>query len=133
MSEMRDLADVLYAIELAVLREWTREPSLIDLEVADVFDSLARRYVLEDRGQLTRTPRLSPNAERVYEAVLAISEAQAGHRSPPDEKLRVPFRTDVKPAELAKCFKRLSRSVATWSERRGRQGYLHYISEFLPR
>lgn len=133
MADIRDLADVLYPIELAVLREWAREPSLIDLEVADVFDSLARRYAMEERGQSTKAVGLSPKAERLYAAVLEISEAQAGRRPPPPEPLRVPFRTDVTPGELAASFKRLSRSVATWSARGGRQGYLEYIDEFVPR
>jgi hypothetical protein len=130
---MRDLSDVLYPIELAVLREWRRDMSLLDLEVADVFDALARRYTLEERGQSTKPMRLSPKAERLYESLLEIAEAQAGRRAVPEEPLPVPFRTDVTPAELATCFKRLSRSVATWSERGGRQGYLEYIIEFLPR
>jgi hypothetical protein len=129
---MHDLTDVLYQIELTVLREWTRDPSLIDLEVADVFDALARRYALEERGQSAKPFRLGPKAERLYEVVLEISEAQAGRRSPPEETTHIPFRTDVSPSELATSFKRLSRSVATWSKRGGRQGYLEYISEFLP-
>lgn len=133
MSDIHDLTDVLYQIELTVLREWTRDPSLIDLEVADVFDALARRYALEERGQSAKPHRLSPKAERLYEVVLEISEAQAGRRSPPEEPTHISFRTDVPPSELATSFKRLSRSVATWSKRGGRQGYLEYISEFLPR
>ena len=130
---MRDLTDVLYPIELAVLREWEREPSLIDLEVADVFDALARRYTLEDRGESARPVRLTPKGERLHDAVFDVAEAAAGRRPPPEEEGPVPFRTDVTPAELAACFKRLSRSVATWSERGGRQGYLEYINEFVPR
>lgn len=133
MADVRDLTDVLYHLEMIVLRGWTRDPSLIDLEVADVFDALARRYVLEERGQSTKPLRLSTKAERLYEVVLEVSEALAGRRSPPKETTRIPFRTDVQPSELAASFKRLSRSVATWSERGGRQGYLEYISEFLPR
>jgi hypothetical protein len=132
MSEMRDLADVLYHIELVVLREWTRDPSLIDLEVADVFDALARRYALEERGQSTKPLRRTPKAERLYEALLEIAEVQAGRRSLPEGQTRIPFRTDVQASELAASFKRLSRSVATWSERGGRQGYLEYINEFVP-
>jgi hypothetical protein len=133
MPEMRELTDILYPIELTVLREWAREPSLIDLEVSDVFDALARRYVLEDRGQTMKPLRLSPKAERLYEALIGVAEALAGRRTPPDEKLRIPFRTDVTPSELAAGFKRLSKSVGTWSEQGGRQGYLEYIDEFLPR
>lgn len=133
MPDVRDLTDVLYHIEVMVLQSWTRDPSLIDLEVADVFDALARRYVLEERGQSTKPLRLSAKAERLYEALLEISEALAGRRSPPKETTHLLFRTDVQPSELATAFKRLSRSVATWSERGGRQGYLEYISEFLPR
>ena len=133
MPEMRDLADVLYPLELTVLREWAREPALIDLEVADVFDALGRRYALEERGQTMKPPRLSPKAEVLYEALLGVAEAHAGRQPPPEEKLRVPFRTDVPPSELAACFKRLSKSVSTWSERGGRQGYLEYIDQLLPR
>lgn len=132
MSEMRDLTDVMYHIELMVLREWARDPSLIDLEVADVFDALARRYALEERGQSTKPLRLSPKAERLYEALLEIAEAQAGRRSPPEETTSVPFPADVQASELAASFKRLSRSVATWSARGGRQGYLEYIEDFVP-
>jgi hypothetical protein len=133
MSEMRELADVLYHLELTVLRVWTQDRSLIDLEVADVFDALARRYALEERGQPSKPLRLTPKAERLYEALLEVSEAQLGRRNRPEEKTGFPFRTDVHPSELRTAFKRLSRSVATWSERGGRQGYLEYISEFLPR
>jgi hypothetical protein len=133
MAKLDDLGDVLYAIEMTVLREWIRESSLIDFEVADVFDALARRYALEERGQAMKPLRLSPKAERLYETVLEISEAQAGRRPPPDEELSIQVRTDVTLSELAMSFKRLSKSVATWSERGGRQGYLEYIADFLPR
>jgi hypothetical protein len=133
MADTPDLADVLYPIELAVLEAWEREPSLLDLEVADVFDALARRYTLEERGQTSRGPSLSPKAALVFETVSAVSEAQIGRQPPPQRNLRIAFRTDVTAAELARGFKRLSRSVATWSERGGRQGYLEYISELLPR
>jgi hypothetical protein len=129
---MNDLTDVLYPIELAVLREWGREPSLIDIDVEDVFASLGRRYLLESRGQVTKVPSLSPKAERLYAAVLIIAEAQIGRRPVPPEELNASFRTNVSAAELASCFKRLSKSVATWSERGGRQGYLDYIDKFVP-
>lgn len=133
MPEMGELMDILYPIELAVLAAWDREPSLLDLEVADVYDALARRYVLEDRGQTYTLPRLGEQGKRLHDAVLEISEALLGRHAPPERKTRVPFRTDAKPSDLATCFKRLSKSVATWSERGGRQGYLEYIAEFVPR
>lgn len=133
MDKIQDLTEVLYPIEVAVLDVWEREPSLLDLEVADVFDALARRYTLEDRGQTSSAPRLSPKAALLHEAVWAMAEAQTGRQPAPQQELRVDLRTDVTAAELAMCFKRLSKSVATWSERGGRQGYLEYISEFLPR
>jgi hypothetical protein len=133
MDKIQDFTEVVYPIELAVLDVWEREPSLLDLEVADVFDVLARRYTLEDRGQASSAPRLSPQAALLYETVWSVSEAQTGRQPVPQRELRIAFRTDVTAAELAMCFKRLSRSVATWSERGGRQGYLEYISQLLPR
>ena len=133
MADVRDLTEVLYPIELAVLDVWEREPLLLDLEVADVFDALARRYTLEERGQTSRAPRLSPRAALLYEALSTVSEAQVGRQPPPQGELRIAFRTDVSASELAVGYKRLSRSVATWSERGGRQGYLEYISSLLPR
>jgi hypothetical protein len=133
MPNIDDLTDVLYPVELTVLAEWEREPSLLDLEVADVYAALARRYVLEDRAQSYTLPRLSDKARRLHDVLLDVSEALLGRHPAPYRKLGAPFRTDVKPSELATCFKRLNKSVATWSERGGRQGYLEYIAQFVPR
>ena len=133
MVDPRDYADVLYPIEVAVLDEWDRDPALLDLEVSEAFAALARRYTLEERGQSFKPARLSDRAARLYESLLPVAEAQIGRTAQEETTSMSGEKPSITLSELAGCFKRLDKSVSFWSAQGGRQGYLEYVSQQVPR
>jgi len=132
MRDLDDLTPILYPLELAVIDFWKRHPDLLDLEAADAFSALARRYVVEARGEAPRAARLRGRAAELYEELLPVAEAMLHRTGELLDFDTADFETTVASVpELAEGFKRLVRSVSIWSEMGGRQGYLQYVSDLL--
>lgn len=129
MKDPGQFAPILYPIEREILAFRAKEPSLIDLHVLDTVAALARRYGLEEQGKIASAPRLDERGVRLYDRLAAVCEMQLG-RAPRDDR---PFLSEEHcdlPARVA-ALRRLKKSIETWNEQLGRQGYLDYISEMV--
>lgn len=137
-ASMRDeaierLYDVLQNIEFAILDVYEKDVDLLDLDVVDALDALVRRYVAEEGARTPPRLRLSERAIRVFEAAGGVCEWRLGRASlngddpdsmiPPDRRISI--------ADILMSLKRIRKSVHTWNEEAGRQGYLSYISHFF--
>lgn len=81
MSIEEEHMDVLQNIEFAIVGIYRQEPSLLDYDVQNALQALARRYEAEQSGRPPPTRRLNEKAQQVYEAVEVFCELRLGRHS----------------------------------------------------
>lgn len=127
--------DGLQNIEFAIVSVYQSEPGLLDLDVLDALDALVRRYAADEDGRTPPKLRLSARPERVFEAVEGMCEWRLGraalNEGDGDGEVVVPPDGQYRVADILSCLKRIRKSVRTWNEQGGRQGYLDYVANFL--
>jgi hypothetical protein len=125
--------DVLQNIEYAILSAYERETTLLDLDVIDALDGLVRRYGAEEQSRTPPRLRLSPQASRIYAAAEQMCEWRLGRAplNPGEDEAVIPPDQCNTVSDIAICLKRIRKSVHTWTEQGGRQGYLLYIAHFF--
>jgi len=125
--------DVLQNIETAVIAAYDKDPGLLDLDVIEAFETLIRRYTLEERGRLPGNERISARAKEVFDLVQQMCEWRLGRgsifRADTDQAIAAPEPIAV--GEMLLCLKRLRKSASRWSREGGRQGYLNYVRQFI--
>jgi hypothetical protein len=125
--------DLLQNIEVAILSVYASQPDLLDLDVIDALDALVRTYAAEQDSRVPPKLRLSERAAFVVDAVRGMCEWRLGRAAlqgdEPDTSIPPVVANSV--ADVLLCLKRVRKSVHTWNEQAGRQGYLDYIDNFL--
>lgn len=116
--------DVLQNIEAAIVGVYRTNPALVDYEVDSGLGALIAHYTAQMQGRPPPGAPSDANRLRVFEAVLAACEWRLG-RGPRAAQLNT---TD----EIIACLKRVRKSAQRWTKRGGRQGYLTFVSRFLP-
>jgi len=134
MAVEEEYQDVLQNIEFAIVRLYREDPSLLDYAVLDALQALIRFYQAEERQRRPPALRLSEKSQRVFEAVKEMCEWRLGRGGLMDEEGK-----DVKiegeslsAEEIVKCLRRIHKSAQFWTKKGGRQGYLNYVSPFIP-
>jgi hypothetical protein len=120
--------DVLQNIEMAIVSLYREHDDLLDYDVDKVLNLLWTEYRNEKQGKTIPTPRLSENAQRVYDRVKDMCEFRLGRSS--TIKTKGWFKgkpTPLSVDEVMDCLKRIRKSVALWNKEGGRQGYLYFI------
>ena len=122
--------DVLQNIEWAIVNEFRKDASLLDLDVRDALDSLVRLYEAKPASRSSAARRLSGPAERVFESAQTVCEWRLGHstESPPFAQVNP---TPRSAAELVLCLKRIRKSLDRWTKHGGRQGYLKFVADYI--
>ena len=129
MSSFEDeYLDVLQNIEMAIVRIYRENHSLLDYDVDKVLNILWMEYRNEKQGRAMPAPRLGENAQLVYDRVKEMCESRLGRKiiTAGEEFVRVkpePISID----EIMDCLKRIRKSVDLWNKQGGRQGYLYFI------
>src|SRR4051794_35806395 len=122
--------DVLQNIEFAIVQVFRADKTLIDADVQDAMDALVRHYVAEENGRSVPEHRLGGRSVRVFTAVRDACEWRlgrqevAGFDEAPAPPLAIP--------ELVACLRRIQKSVRLWTQQGGRQGYLDFVSPYIP-
>jgi hypothetical protein len=117
--------DVLQNIEAAIVGIYRTDPALVDYEVDSGLGSVIAHYTAELQGRPPPAAPSDANRRRVFEAVLAACEWRLGRGPDAGAELNT---TD----EIIACLKRVRKSAQRWTKRGGRQGYLTFVSRFLP-
>lgn len=120
--------DVLQNIEMAIVSVYRENHNLLDYDVDKVLNLLWTEYRNEKQGRTTSAPKLSDNAQMVYNRVKEMCEWRLGRKiiTAGEEFVRVkpqPISID----EIMDCLKRIRKSVDLWNKQGGRQGYLYFI------
>jgi len=126
--------DVLQNIEFAIVIAYRLCPEMTDYDVMHMLEALIDGYKGEKIGRPPRDLRLSEFEQELLETVRSVCEWRLG-RAPfpgesenPEEEEPEPKTVD----EILLCLKRILRSVKRWNKYEGRQGYLDFVSDFLP-
>jgi len=121
--------DVLQNIEFAIVDEFRRDPAMLDLNVREAVNVLARQYESEEEGRTPPRAQMTDRTRAVFDAVRAVCEWRLGRPRGP-----VPATKNDPPitaAEMAACLKRIRKSVDRWSKESGPRGYLNFVRQYI--
>ena len=122
--------DVLQNIEFGIIEVYRADRSLLDIDVKDAVDALVRHYHADEEQRTPPRRTLGQRAEKVFRSVETLCEWRLG-RSPFPGETDVP-EPGVPVSELVKGLREIQKSIPRWSRRGGRQGYLEFVSQYLP-
>jgi len=126
--------DVLQNLESAIIQVYRERSDLIDAEVLMALESLIRIYNAQAQGKSISSRPLKGLSQQVASSVQQICEWRLGRISLTDAEGNPLSETPTPktPNEIVDCLKTLQSSLRFWTKERGRQGYLNFVSEFLP-
>ena len=119
--------DVLQNIEFAIVKIYRADGSLLDLDVKDAIDALARHYHAEEEQRTPPVLRLGDPARRVFGAVQTMCEWRLGRVPFPGERGLDP---GISVPEIVACLREIQKSIPRWSRQGGRKGYLEFVSQY---
>jgi len=127
-------ADVLQNLESAIIQVYRERSDLIDAEVLMALESLIRIYNTQAQGKSISSRTLKGLSQQVASSVQQICEWRLGRISLTDAEGNPLSETPTPKTlnEIVDCLKTLQSSLRFWTKERGRQGYLNFVSEFLP-
>jgi hypothetical protein len=121
---------VLQSIEYAIVGVWRAQPALVDAEVESALEALIARYSAEATGREPRAVSLDASRRAVFDAVLPVCEWVRGRASAGGgESVGVEI---ASAGVLVDCLKRIRKSLQRWTKQMGRQGYLTFVSRYVP-
>lgn len=125
---------VLQNLESAIIQVYRECSDLVDAEVLMAIESLIRIYGAQAQGKSLSSRPLRGLSQQVASSVQQMCEWRLGRLSLTDAEgnplSETP--TPITPNEIVDCLKRIQSSIRLWTKREGRQGYLDFVSEFLP-
>lgn len=134
MADFEDeYMDVLQNIEFAIVSTYREHTEMCDCEVMNVLEALIDKYKGEKIGRGPRDFNLTQLEQILRDAVHETCEWRLG-RSETTGDLPATNELDVKPItpdEIILCLKRIFKSVKMWNREGGRQGYLHFVVQFV--
>jgi hypothetical protein len=124
--------DVLQNIEFAIVEEFRRDPAILDLNVREAVNVLARQYESEEEGRTPPRGQMTDRTRAVFDAVRTVCEWRLGRPCGPvpTTKDDLPA-ADLTAAEMAACLKRIRKSVDRWSKEGGPRGYLNFVRQYI--
>lgn len=104
------------------------------LPVLMALESLIRLYSAEAQGKSISLRPLRGLSQQVASSVQQMCEWRLGRNSLTDTEGNPLSETPnpKTPIEIVDCLKTLQSSLRFWTKERGRQGYLNFVSEFIP-
>ncbi|SPF50635.1 conserved hypothetical protein [Candidatus Sulfopaludibacter sp. SbA4] len=118
--------DVLQNMEFAIVTEFRRERSVLDIDVTDAVAALIAFYEAEIRERRPSPLRIGERSRKIFDAVKKVCEWRMG-RAPAVENPGKP----ITPEEVVICLKRIRKSIDLWTKEGGRQGYLSFVSQYI--
>ena len=125
---------VLQNIEAAIVCVYRVTPDLSDYEVDKALSALWDSYHFEELGKTYTAPAMNENVDAVFYIAKTICDWRLGREVKIETENNQPF-PDISPTSvevILACLKRIRKSVAKWTKRGGRQGYVRFISDFIP-
>jgi hypothetical protein len=126
--------DVLHNIESAIVSVYRVHPEMTDYDVDKALAALWDSYHTDEQGKPYTQPAMNENTEAVYDITQTMCDWRLGRdvKFETEDGQPLPDISPVSVGEILLCIKRIRKSVSKWSKRGGRQGYLYFISGFVP-
>ena len=128
-SEPKNL-ETLQSLEIAVVKIWREHREMSDHVAARAYEAAFERYRAEARGHQPKPCTFSGLDREIFEAVQQICEHRLGRAVLPQSEVKPVAGIPV--SELVECWRELRNSVERHTRISGRQGYLSFISQFVP-
>lgn len=125
--------DVLQNIEAAIVSVYREHSELLDYEVASALNALIVGYQAEQKHRVSRPTALSPLAQQVFARMQVVCEWELGREAliAEESSAEIPQPSTLSLEEMIACLKRIRKSIQTWTQEGGRQGYLRFVSQFI--
>jgi hypothetical protein len=123
--------DVLQNIEFAIVEEFRRDPAILDLNVREAVNVLARQYESEEEGRTPPRPPMTDRTRTVFDAVRTVCEWRLGRPRGPVPAKDDPPVPDITAAEMAACLKRIRKSIDRWNKEGGPRGCLNFVRQYI--
>lgn len=128
-----EFENVMMNIEIQVVTVSNGYPELSDMGVDRVYNALLSKYKALLRGNEPKEPSFRSEAEEeLFEVLDVISDLFAGVERETALADIFEGQDEVSFENFVRIFKRLRKSVRTWTKRGGSKGYIYYIAQFLP-
>ncbi len=130
-----DYLDVLQNIEAGILAVYRNNKQMLDYDAETVVNTLIRDYQAEQKaGQPVQTALNDDLKRQTYAAVREMCEWRLGRSELVQDGKDVELVEEegITLDELIACLKRIRKSIQHWTKHEGRQGYLNFVSEFMP-
>ena len=123
--------DVLQNIEFVIVDEFRRDPAILDLNVREAVNVLARQYESEEEGRTPPRAQMTDRTRAVFDAVRTVCEWRLGRPRGPVPAQDDPPVPDITAADMAACLKRIRKSIDRWSKEGGPRGYLNFVRQYI--
>ena len=127
--------DVLQNIEAGILSVYRNNKQMLDYDAEAVVNALIRDYGAEQKSGLPVETKLNDDLKReTYTSVRAMCEWRLGRSELVQDGKEVELIEEegLTLDEMILCLKRIRKSIQHWTKHEGRQGYLNFVSEFMP-
>jgi len=124
--------DVLQNIEVVVANLYRRNPAMTDYAVLRMYEALVQAYSAEATGRAAKPIEASGLEADLLRDVRAMCEWRLGRSKMPFPQGDIPVGEPIDVPTLVLCLKRLVKSVKKWNAHGGRQGYLTFMTQFVP-
>ena len=126
--------DTLRSMELALVRVYRNDDSVVDWHVGTAVNNLTRSYTAEQRKRKALSFKMPPQTQQAFTDLQTACEGWLG-RAPLFDEAGQTIELDQNKltiSEIIACLKRIRRSVDMWQKEGGRRGYFEFIDQFLP-
>ena len=127
MGFEEEYEDVLQNIEASIISVYHEHPEMTDYAVMHSLEAIINHYVSEKIGRQPKTFSLDKTESEIYKRVKSVCDWRLGYPS-----AGMPEVDPKTQDEIIQCLKRILKSAQRWHKHGGRQGYLHFVSQFVP-
>ena len=130
-----DYLDVLQNIEAGIVAVYRKNKQMLDYDAEAVVNALIRDYQAEQKSGQPVQAALNDDLKRLlYAAVREMCEWRLGRSELVQDGKEVDLIEEdgLSLEEMTACLKRIRKSIQNWTKNKGRQGYLNFVSEFIP-
>ena len=125
--------DVLQNIEFGIVMTYRNHPEMSDYDVIRMLEALINKYAAEKIGRQPRGFSLSKVEQALLENVRRMCEWRLGRGTLTDDPEKT-AETAPEPTtidEIILCLKRILKSVNRCNKHGGKQGYLHFVTQYV--
>lgn len=131
--------DVLQNLEFAIMEAAREFSGADDYDVMHALDAAIKDFRDLERGRTPKTHSFQGAPQAILQGVMAVCDWRMGKGPIPGVELQqtgeekdIPDPQPLPAATLARCLKKIRKSVDNWHGVGGSRGYLEFIANYFP-